>query len=206
MDTPAAGDTGQTIQPDGKDWTWVLEQQCPECGFDTREVGVSAVPALVRSQALAWQEVLERPGVAVRPDPGRWSALEYACHVRDVFRRFDTRLHLMLDHDDPLFDNWDQDATAVADRYGEQSPRQVATELALAAETVAASFEAVRAQDLGRVGRRSDGAHFTVETFGRYFIHDPVHHLHDVAAAPAPAGAPDSGFDDHGDDERAAAQ
>jgi hypothetical protein len=31
-----------------------------------------------------------------------------------------------------------------------------------------------------RSGRRSDGARFTVETFARYFIHDPVHHLHDV--------------------------
>ena len=31
-----------------------------------------------------------------------------------------------------------------------------------------------------RTGRRSDGASFTVETFARYFIHDPVHHLYDV--------------------------
>jgi hypothetical protein len=31
-----------------------------------------------------------------------------------------------------------------------------------------------------RTGRRSDGARFTVETFARYFIHDPVHHLYDV--------------------------
>jgi hypothetical protein len=34
-----------------------------------------------------------------------------------------------------------------------------------------------------RTGRRSDGAHFTVETFARYFIHDPVHHLYDVTSA-----------------------
>jgi hypothetical protein len=31
-----------------------------------------------------------------------------------------------------------------------------------------------------RTGRRSDGASFTVETFARYLIHDPVHHLYDV--------------------------
>jgi hypothetical protein len=41
---------------------------------------------------------------------------------------------------------------------------------------------------------RSDGATFTVETFARYFIHDPVHHFYDVAGIrhpgpPAP-GAP----------------
>ena len=34
-----------------------------------------------------------------------------------------------------------------------------------------------------RPGRRSDGARFTVETFARYFIHDPVHHLYDVTGA-----------------------
>jgi hypothetical protein len=34
-----------------------------------------------------------------------------------------------------------------------------------------------------RPGRRSDGATFTAETFARYFIHDPIHHLHDVTAS-----------------------
>lgn len=169
------------IEPDSKDWTWVLDRACPECGLDTRGVTVAAVPTMVRTNALAWREVLDRPDVAQRASPGQWSPLEYACHVRDTFRRFDTRLHLMLDEDDPVFANWDQDATAVAERYAEQDPRQVAVELAQVAETIATSFEGVRADQLGRVGRRSDGARFTVETFGRYFIHDPMHHLHDVS-------------------------
>ena len=26
------------ITPDDKDWTWVLERPCPECGFDTRTI------------------------------------------------------------------------------------------------------------------------------------------------------------------------
>jgi hypothetical protein len=34
-----------------------------------------------------------------------------------------------------------------------------------------------------RTGVRSDGALFTVETFGRYLVHDPTHHLWDVGAA-----------------------
>jgi hypothetical protein len=110
-----------------------------------------------------------------------WSPLEYACHVRDVFVLFDRRLALMLDEDDPLFANWDQDETAVAERYHEQDPVTVAAELQDAAETVAASFAAVRPEQRDRRGRRSDGAVFTVETFGRYFVHDPVHHLDDVS-------------------------
>ncbi len=39
----------------------------------------------------------------------------------------------------------------------------------------------VRGDQWERPGRRSDGASFTVETFARYMIHDPVHHLWDVA-------------------------
>lgn len=36
-----------------------------------------------------------------------------------------------------------------------------------------------------RTGNRSDGAHFTIETFGRYFLHDPVHHPYDVTGTRA---------------------
>ena len=78
-----------TIVPDTKDWTWVLQRPCPECGLDTQAF-----------------------------------------------------------------------------------PR----------ETIAVRFEGVSAGQWQRTGRRSDGAQFTVETFARYFIHDPVHHLYDVTS------------------------
>jgi hypothetical protein len=86
----------------------------------------------------------------------------------------------MLSQDGPRYPNWDQDATAVADRYGEQDPAVVAAELGQAAEAIATRFESVAGDQWLRTGLRGDGAHFTVETFGRYFIHDPVHHLYDV--------------------------
>ena len=70
--------------------------------------------------------MLARPDAARRPEPSTWSPLEYACHVRDVCRLFEQRLRLMLTQDAPTFDNWDQDETAVADRYGEQDPATVA--------------------------------------------------------------------------------
>jgi hypothetical protein len=100
--------------------------------------------------------------------------------VRDVFRRFDQRLELMLTQDDPLFPNWDQDVTAVQDRYAEQDPAQVAAELRTAALAIADRFKGVAGAQWQRPGRRSDGAAFTVTTFARYFMHDPVHHLWDV--------------------------
>ena len=48
---------------------------------------------------------------------------------------------------------------------------------------MAASFAAVEGDQWERPGRRSDGARFTVESFGRYFVHDRVHHVWDVGAA-----------------------
>ena len=123
---------------------------------------------------------LERPSWAARPDAEHWSATEYACHVRDVFRLFDTRLGLMLDQDDPLFANWDQDVTAVEDGYATQDPATVAAELLAAGDVIAASFDGVTDEQRSRVGRRSDGAVFTVDSFARYFLHDPVHHVWDV--------------------------
>ncbi|MFJ8625677.1 DinB family protein [Kitasatospora sp. NPDC093550] len=170
------------IVPDTKDWTWVLERPCAECGLDTPKVVCEDVAGMVRANAGAWVALLagDEGALRRRPEPGVWSVLEYACHVRDVFRLFDVRLGLMLDQDDPLFANWDQDETAVAERYGEQLPGVVAGELAEAAERLAAAFERVAGEQWRRTGTRGDGARFTVESFSRYLIHDPVHHLFDV--------------------------
>jgi len=169
-----------TIVPDTKDWTWVLAQPCPECGYDASTIAFSSIPDRLREIADSWEAVLRRPSVRERPSPDRWSELEYGCHVRDVFRRFITRLRVMLDEDGPTFANWDQDATAVEDRYGEQDPTAVSAELTAAANTLADAFGRVPGTALSRTGIRSDGAQFTVETLGRYLVHDPVHHLWDV--------------------------
>lgn len=170
------------IVPDRKDWTWVLERACPDCGLDTPGVAPEAVPGMLRANARAWLEVLagDDAGLRRRPAPETWSGLEYACHVRDVFLRCHVRLNLMLDGDDPVFPNWDQDATAVAERYGEQDPALVAVELDAAAQVLADGFERVSGAQWSRTGTRSDGARFTVASFSRYLVHDPVHHLYDV--------------------------
>lgn len=171
------------ITPDTKNWTWVLEKPCPECGFDASIFSVMDVAAKVRANAEAWPAVLGRPDVRVRPDDATWSALEYSAHVRDVFRIYLYRLGLMLDEDDPLFPNWDQDETAVAEKYNEQDPAVVTRELLDAAEAIAVGFESVPPDSWQRTGRRSDDTSFTVESIAMYFIHDPIHHLWDVTKA-----------------------
>jgi len=171
------------IEPDTKDWTWVLEHRCPECGFDARQGSVTELPRTLRACVTAWQEVLDRPDVRRRPAPAVWSPLEYACHARDVFRLFAGRITLMLERDDPQFDNWDQDETAVAERYGEQDPAVVLDELTEAGGLLARVVSEVPEHGPNawlRPGVRSNGSVFTVESLCRYMLHDVVHHLHDV--------------------------
>ena len=173
-------DDGAIIEPDGQDWTWVLGRPGPECGFDADAVDPAAVGAAIRDNAETWREVLGRADVRERPAAQVWSPLEYACHVRDVDTLFAVRLGLMLDEDDPMFANWDQDATALADRYGEQDPVAVSAQLASAAEVLAARFDTVSGDQWQRPGRRSNGSVFTVDSFARYLLHDLVHHVWDV--------------------------
>ena len=170
------------IEPDTKDWTFVLGRVCAECGFDASAVDPGGLGDAVRATVPRWTSVLARPDVRVRPVPEVWSPLEYGAHVRDVLRVFDERVRLMLTQDDPQFANWDQDATAVTDRYDLQDPAAVSAELAAAAATIAADFDAVPDDAWTRPGRRSNGSLFTVASLGVYFLHDVLHHLHDVAA------------------------
>ncbi|MDQ3456463.1 MAG: DinB family protein [Actinomycetota bacterium] len=174
------------ITPDSADWTWVLSRPCAQCGFDASQTPAAGVAGLLRSAAGSWQAVLARPDVGQRPRGDVWSALEYGCHVRDVCVLFDQRLRLMLDSTDPTFANWDQDRTAIKQRYAEQDPALVSEQLATAAAVLADRFAAVGGAQWRRTGRRSDGAEFTVESFARYFVHDVIHHLHDVGAEPTP--------------------
>lgn len=166
--------------PDSKDWTWVLDAPCPECRHDSSALPLGDVPELLGQATASLAAALDRADVAVRPSSDRWSDLEYVCHVRDVFRRFDGRIALMLAEDDPLFDNWDQDATAVEDDYGSQDPAVVRDELLAASAGYLATVAALDDEELGRRGRRRDGASFTVESLIRYMAHDPVHHVWDL--------------------------
>jgi len=172
--------TPDPIIPDTKDWTWVLERPCPDCGFDPVAVARDEIGPAILVNAAGWPAVLGGADAKQRPRPDVWSPTEYACHVRDVHTLFAERLGQMLADDGARFANWDQDVTAVEDRYDQQDPAEVGPALVAAAERVAAVYESVPEDAWARRGVRSNGTVFTVETFGHYHLHDVVHHLWDV--------------------------
>jgi hypothetical protein len=168
------------IVADTKNWTWVIGRPCPECGYDSSEHTDAGMSADIRRNAAAWPAVLGRADVRVRPNDSTWSPLEYSAHVRDVLKLYRERIALMVETDDPLYPNWDQDETAIADRYNEQDPPVVATQLTDAAAALAETYDALDAAAWHRPGRRSDGASFTVSSISRYLLHDLEHHRWDV--------------------------
>jgi hypothetical protein len=170
------------ITPDTKDWTWVIDRPCEQCGFDAKDYPPASFANAIREQAAKWDEVLHRANAKERPAEDRWSDLEYGCHVRDVYRIFDARLVLMLNEDNPTFANWDQDETALAERYDIQDPLTVLTDLQDAATNLADRFASVGDTEWTRGGTRSNGSVFSVSTLGTYSLHDPIHHLWDVHA------------------------
>ncbi|WP_138442910.1 DinB family protein [Sinomonas susongensis] len=170
------------IIPDTKDWTWILDRVCPECGFDADSLTPQDVARRLDTALPRWDAALGRDDVLERPDPSTWSPLEYACHVRDLFEVFRHRLELMLVEDGARFGNWDQDATAVEKEYANADPAIVRGELAEQGALTRDAFAVVPEDAYGRRGLRSNGSEFTVLTLSRYFLHDVEHHLHDVRA------------------------
>lgn len=168
------------IEPDDKDWTWVLTRPCPECGFDPAALDPEFTGDALRDTIPRWAAVLARPDAGARPQPQTWSPLEYGCHVVDVCGLFDERLAAMLEQDGAQFQNWDQDETAVASRYGEQDPAATAGRYRAAAGSLADRFDSVHGDLWSHRGIRSNGSEFTVRTFALYLLHDILHHLRDV--------------------------
>jgi DinB superfamily len=173
-----------SIEPDSKDWTWVIDRRCEECGFDPRTVDHATIADRLVTAAQGWPARLAQPDARERPAPHVWSPLEYGAHVRDLAGLMARRLTLILDEDDPLFPDWDQDAAAIDGSYATLSPEQVADELVDAVTAFADVVRTVPPRAWDRAGTRSNGSVFTAYTISVYALHDVEHHVHDVGPGP----------------------
>ena len=170
------------IPPDTKDWTWVLERPCPECGYDASTVAAADLPHEIRANASVWLALMGDPDVTVRPEPER----VVAAGVRLPRPRRAPGL--------PRADDRDADRGRAAVRqlgpghHGRRAALRPAGARDRRADAGgrrrtpwATSTPRSRASDWDRKGIRSDGSVFTIASLGRYHLHDVVHHLHDVA-------------------------
>ena len=166
----------------GPGWT------CGECGFVYDDVEPTAIADAVANAGKRFRAPLTRglrdedllALLRIRPAPDHWSALEYACHVRDVIGVSDERIGRMLAEDKP-------ELPAVGDvvlarRYNEQEPDVVAAELEAAGASLARRLRSVPSDAWGRVGLR-DGSVRTIGGSARNVKHEIDHHLLDIGRA-----------------------
>jgi hypothetical protein len=170
--------------------------RCEECQFDYDALGPSAVPGTLRSLGgrFAMRVSNERSDatlgltIRTRPSPRTWSALEYACHVRDVFLVLRERLYLTLVEERPSFARMHHEERASLARYAAEESADVARELKVAAEMLAWAFEGL---DEAQWQRHClyNATERTVLWLGRHGVHEGEHHLRDIDAALRSAAA-----------------
>ncbi len=59
--------------PDDKDWTWVLGEPCPECGYDAATIVRRDVPTLTLDAAVRLAAAVRAEDATLRPGPQTWS-------------------------------------------------------------------------------------------------------------------------------------
>lgn len=158
---------------------------CDDCGFVYDDLAVSDIPRVLRSFGDRYGVRLRGGDDVVlraRPQADTWSALEYACHVRDVFEVQRERLALALTEDCPVFVPMGREERVVVLAYNQQPPEDVADALAARSAELADAFAALDDAALGRMGVYSwpAPAERTMAWLGRHTVHEGEHHLIDI--------------------------
>ena len=160
-------------------------ERCHECGFVYEALARTDIAPSLRWLATRYDEVLndhDPQALRAHPLPDVWSALEYACHMRDVYSVQRERVLLALDETEPAFAPMRRDERVVDERYNDQPPPEVAREIQEAAAALAATLESLDDGAWSRTGiyNYPERRIRTVEWIGRHTVHEGEHHLWDI--------------------------
>jgi hypothetical protein len=149
------------------------------------ELSVEAVPGALRAFASSYRAALggvERATAARRVEPAVWSALEYACHVRDVFLVERDRAVLAQVKDRPGLAPMSRDERVSICRYDSQSPADVLDQLAMTSELLALVLEGLTPAGWAReLTYNYPGPEVRdLAWVGRHTVHEGTHHLYDI--------------------------
>jgi hypothetical protein len=160
---------------------------CAECGFvfddfDPNSASESIAKTGKRLRAPLTRALKEEDLTALlrtRPEPDHWSALEYACHIRDVLDLNVERITRVLAEDRPTFQAMDRDAAVTERNYNGQDPAAVADEIDSNGAALAALLESVPSDSWQRAWVR-DEFEFSIDWAARNVQHEVDHHLLDI--------------------------
>jgi S-DNA-T family DNA segregation ATPase FtsK/SpoIIIE len=158
---------------------------CAGCAFVYEDLAVERVPPGLREIGRNTRQALGdvNPEIAsTRPEETIWSALEYACHLRDVLLVQRERVVLALVEERPHPVPMWRDERVTICRYDAQPLADVVDQLAMAGELCALAFEGLT--PAGWI-RELVYSWPTTEVrdlawVGRHTVHEGIHHLGDI--------------------------
>lgn len=155
-----------------------------ECGFEYRPGEAERAGPEIVEAALQLADMIVGPRADVRErrQPGIWSPLEYACHVRDVLLVQRERVLLARHQERPSFDPMGRDERVDHDGYAEQDPIDVARQLSDAARLFANVLDRLPTADWERTVMYSYPAFAerSLRWLGIHTLHEIRHHLEDA--------------------------
>jgi S-DNA-T family DNA segregation ATPase FtsK/SpoIIIE len=163
---------------------------CDECGYDYGEVAPDEAVAGIRELGRRYEAPLTRglkgetldDLLRAHPVEGTWSALEYACHMRDVLSVQRHRVTKALVEDDYAPKPMDRDGRVARDGYNEQDAAVVLTDLTANAIALADTFDALTPEQWARTMTYNYPVLEvrTLEWVAVHTLHEGKHHLLDV--------------------------
>jgi S-DNA-T family DNA segregation ATPase FtsK/SpoIIIE len=163
----------------------VRVDSCDECGFRYDEERLQPLDALLRDVGPPFRTVLtEGDDDALRRRPAQdvWSALEYACHFRDVLLLQRDRIYVALVQDRPGFTPMYRDERVALARYNDQDPAKVADQIDVAADLLAGTYAVLDDDQLARQCHYGfpDPEVRTIRWIGVHTLHEGQHHAMDA--------------------------
>ena len=165
------------------------DHHCESCGLRYDDLTTSAALGLIRSHPTRYRRRLQHLPIDVlrrRPAPGVWSPLEYACHVRDVYDVYHTRVRRTLTEHEPTLEPMRNDERAERYAYNQQPLAAVLLDLEHNADRFAALTSEISEPQWSRLAVRLPQERRTVRWMVRQAAHEGLHHLHDIGVGSSP--------------------
>jgi len=164
-------------------------EHCPGCGYMYAAHAVSGIAAELATLGPRYASRLHtlartpdgEKALRRRPEPDVWSALEYACHVRDVMLAQRERLFLAVIEDCPSFAPIYPDRRTALANYATEDPALVANDLEFATGLAARACSSLRTADWSRpcIYNYPSRARRSLAWLAQHTLHEGEHHLLD---------------------------
>jgi hypothetical protein len=154
---------------------------CPTCALSYGQLAVDSIPLRMRSvngEIRALVDTLDPDALTRRPDEQTWSALEYLCHIRDVYVASTIRLYRARKENDPQIEPLFNDLRVLRFRYNDADAGGILHEMDATLEGLV--DEMARVSDWDCTFTRQPGERRTARWLVRQAFHEALHHLADM--------------------------